>query len=144
MFNLIRRAPYSVPSLVICMTLCACTPEPKREETTVVVSPAYWRMNPSVTRTDAEALAILASDIQTAQDGASEGEALQRLHQWEVDHNLTYKVQAIRVDNNALIASPSTYPYPVRIDVSIYRQSTPVYSFSFVPRDNRNLTLMGE
>jgi hypothetical protein len=138
---------FLIAFLIGAMGLVGCTPQPKEMETTtttVVASPEYWRMNPSVARTDEEALAILANDIQTARDSASEGDAIQRLHQWEADHNLTYQVQAVRLDAEAVIASPSTYPYPVRVDVSVFRQTRPVYHFSFVPRNNRNLALMGE
>ena len=100
-------------------------------------------MNPSVAKSDEEALAILVNDIQYASGGAAEGDAIQRLHQYETEHNLTYKVQATRIDTDTPVASPSTYPYPVRIDVSVFRQERPVYNFSFVPRDNRNLALLG-
>ena len=65
------------------------------------------------------------------------------LHQYETEHNLTYKMQATRIDTDRWSPRRARIPSPVRVDVAVFRQERPDYNYSFVPRDNRNLTLLG-
>ena len=82
--------------------------------------------------------------VQRAKTPAEEADALQGLHQYESDHGLTYVVHTVRSYDNAPIASASVGNQPVRADVTIQRGRQVVKTFSFVPRDNRNLALLGE
>lgn len=132
-------------SLLGCALLAGCYHGPRDEEstTTVVVHrpPSVYVAPP---RDDAEAIQRLATEIQVARDAGVEADALQRLHKYETDHNLTYQVQTTRIDTNTIVRSGSVQPYPIRVDVTVFKAQLPLYTFSFVPRDNRNLAILGE
>jgi hypothetical protein len=82
--------------------------------------------------------------VQRAKTPAEEADALQHLHQYESDHGLTYVVHTVRTYDNAPVTSASVANQPVRADVTIQRGRQVVKTFSFVPKDNRNLALLGE
>jgi hypothetical protein len=42
-----------------------------------------------------------------------------------------------------VIDHPTAAPFPVTTQVTLYRGQTPFYSFTFIPKDNRNLALIG-
>jgi hypothetical protein len=103
---------------------------------------------PSVTETrittqDGNDLQRLARRIITAQTSTDEANALQALSDYEKANNLTYQTQVVRLDTNTIVSSGSVQPYPLRVDVYIFKGQVGTYSFSFVPRDNRNLALLG-
>jgi hypothetical protein len=126
--------------LSLALVLGGCAPAHRTEERTAIVSTVYT----TPPRNDTEAIQRFAMQLQTAPDATTEAEVLRNLHQYEVDHNLTYKVQAVRLDTNTPVAAPATHPYPIRVDVQIFKGEIPLYTISFVPRDNRNAALLGE
>jgi hypothetical protein len=82
--------------------------------------------------------------VQTATTPAAEADAIRALRQWEVKNNFTYTIHAVRVADNAAVNEPSASGQPVSVTVTIFRGRDVVRTFSFVPKDNRNLTLLGE
>jgi hypothetical protein len=122
---------------VMACLLAGCTQH--RTETTTVTTVRETRPAES-SRPD---LDQLVTNVQSAPDGPSEAAALKRLHDWLADHHLTYwrfaKVQRTGDPD----ASPSQSTQPLIVTVSIYQGELPVRDFSFVPRDNRNLTMLG-
>jgi hypothetical protein len=119
-----------------------CAPTPKKEETTTtIVRQTIYTAPP---RDDTEAMQRFVTRLQSAQDASQEYHALQDIHDFQTDHNLTYRVQTVRLDTNTIVKSGSTQPYRLRVDVSVFKGNQSVYDFSFVPLDNRNLTLLGE
>ena len=97
-----------------------------------------------VVESESDALGRLVSDVQTAQTAQEEGEALRRLRKYETDHGLTYATRSFRTYDNAVVEDPSVSREPVRTEVTIFRGRDTVRTFQFVPKDNRNLALMGE
>jgi hypothetical protein len=91
-----------------------------------------------------ESLDRLISDVQTAPTAREEAEALRRLRKYESDHGLTYATRSFRTYDNAAVADPSVSRDPVRTEVTIFRGRDTLKTFQFVPKDNRNLTVMGE
>ena len=92
----------------------------------------------------AASLDRLISDVQTAKTAQEEAEALRRLRKYESDHGLTYATRSFRTYDNAAVADPSVSRDPVRTEVTIFRGRDTVSTFQFVPKDNRNLAVMGE
>ena len=129
-------------AMQIALGLSGCK-QPAEEPPTAVDS-AYWRVNPNPNLTTSDTLSLLVREIQGAPDVAAEASAIQRLHDWEAEKGLTYQVSGVRVDTNRPVESISAQPYLVRVDVSIFRGQAPIYNFSFVPRDNRNVALLGK
>jgi hypothetical protein len=91
-----------------------------------------------------DALGRLISDVQTAQSAPEEAEALRRLRKYETDNGLTYATRSFRTYDNAVVADPSVSRDPVRTEVTIFRGRDTLRTFQFVPRDNRNLSALGE
>ena len=83
-------------------------------------------------------------DVQNAADGPSQATALNRLHVWMADRQLTY---SCRVENantgQALPQGASTAAFPTRATVSIIDRGQPFRDFGFNCRDNRNLEILG-
>ena len=94
--------------------------------------------------TQANDLESLVANVQTARTPQEEADALRRLRKYESDNGLTYTVRTFRTYDSAPVTDPSVRPDPVRADVTIFRGRDAVRSFSFNPKDNRNLALMGE
>jgi hypothetical protein len=86
----------------------------------------------------------LARAIQTAPDAIAEAQAIERLRQFEKIHNMTYTIQTTRLDLNRQIDDASATNLPIRADLSVFQGQRPVYNFSFTPKDNRNLALLGQ
>jgi hypothetical protein len=82
--------------------------------------------------------------IHAARTPAAEADAIRNLRKWEIANGFTYTIRNVRTDTNMPIDDPSATNVPVRSDVTIYRGREVVRSFSFFPRDNRNLALFGE
>jgi len=97
-----------------------------------------------VVETETDALGQLVSDVQTAQTAQQEAEALRRLRKYESDHGLTYATRSFRTYDNVSVNDPSVSRDPVRTEVTIFRGRDTLRTFQFVPKDNRNLSLMGE
>ena len=97
-----------------------------------------------VIESESDALGRLVSDVQTAQTAQEEAEALRRLRKYETDHGLTYATRSFRTYDNAVVNDPSVSRDPIRTEVTIFRGRDTVRTFQFVPKDNRNLAVMGE
>lgn len=134
--GLIRLMVLSAVPAVICT---GCAPTHRVEEKTTVIRTVYT----TPPRDDNEALQRFAMQLHMAPDARTEAEVLQNLRQYEADHNLTYKMQAVRLDTNTAVASPAMNPYPIRVDLQIFKGEIPLYTISFIPRDNQNVALLG-
>ena len=96
-------------------------------------------------RSEAETLADLAREIQTVPDGIAEAAAIERLRKFQRDNGLTYQLTTMRTDTGTAVEGASALrAVPLQTTISIYRGRQPVYSLSFVPKDNRNLALLGQ
>src|SRR5205814_3439275 len=82
--------------------------------------------------------------IQSAPTPAAEADAIRSLRQWEISNRMTYRIRTIRTEDNAVIDAASVKNQPFRAHVTIYRGREVVRTFSFIPKDNRNLVLFGE
>jgi len=143
MIKQIKKIKWLIPGVISVAAMAGCQDETKPQQPAAIPA-AYWRTGPEAAKSDQEALGMLATDVQVARDGLSESEALQRLNKWEAEHNMIYQIKAVRLDTGMAVATPSVHPYPIRVDVSVFRGAQPIYNFSFVPRDNRNVVLLGE
>ena len=139
MTNVLRRVMIGLGVVSVCL-MFGCQPR-ERRETTVVLPPDP--VPPSAPR-EASRLRDLAMDVQTPRDPYEEAEAIKRLRAYLAQNNLTYTARAVRADSDAVVESPATSTAPVRITVEVFRGREPLYTFTFVPRDNRNLTLLGQ
>lgn len=90
---------------------------------------------------DADAL-ILA--VQSARTPQAEADALRRLREHMTDNGLTYDARTFRQLDNTPVEVASVQGQQVRAQVTLYRGRDVVRTFVFVPKDNRNLTLLGE
>src|SRR5947209_7600234 len=120
--------------------LAGCHSEGTTHRTETVTRTEVVTESPS--RARAELLEDLADDVKQARDSVAEGDALRRLRAYAADHKLTYTFNAYRADTDKKVEAPSTAGEPVRVELSFFRASQPLYSFIFVPRDNRNLQLI--
>jgi len=91
-----------------------------------------------------DSLDRLISDVQTAKTPEAEAEALRRLRKSETTNGYTYATRSFRTYDNAVVADPSVSRDPVRTEVTIFRGRDTLRTFQFVPKDNRNLAVMGE
>jgi hypothetical protein len=101
------------------------------------------RPESSSIRHEANTLDDYAGAVQTARTPTEEADAIRNLRQYEVNNGLTYQMQAVRVADNVPVKEPSASGQPVTVTVTIYRGRDVVKTFSFVPKDNRNLLLFG-
>jgi hypothetical protein len=98
---------------------------------------------PSRARTEAEHIRDDALAIQNSRDRIEEAAAIRRLNDYLADRNLTFNVAGQRALDDAQVQSLSASPDRLRVRVDVFRGQQPVQSFTFIPRDNRNLTLLG-
>ncbi len=94
-------------------------------------------------RREADSLDNYAAAIQAAKTPTQEADAIRSLRQYEVRNGLTYTISAVRVADNVPVKEPSASGQPVTVTVTIYRGRDVAKTFSFVPKDNRNLALFG-
>jgi hypothetical protein len=132
-------ARLSVLCALVVVICAGCAPTQRVEEKTTVIRTVYT----APPRDDTEALQRFAMQLHMANDARTEAEVLRNLRQYEADHNLTYKMQAVRLDTNTVVASPAMNQYPIRVDLQIFKGEIPLYTISFVPRDNQNVALLG-
>ena len=99
---------------------------------------------PAPIRSEAQVLADLANDVQTAPDTVAEGAALKRLQAWMADRGETFQLEARQAESGTPVREPSTRTEVLRSHVTVFRGQQPIYDFTFVPRDNRNLALLGQ
>ena len=116
--------------------------QPRQQRPTVVLPPS--ESVPRSAPREAERLHDLALDVQTPRDRYEEAEAIKRLRAYLSQNNLTYTTRAVRTDADTVVESPATSAAPVRVTMEIFRGREPLYTFTFVPRDNRNLALLGQ
>jgi len=95
-------------------------------------------------RAESDSVDGIARSVTAAPDAAAEADALRRLHRYAADHGLTYTVRTVRVADNVEIKSASVGGQQVTALVTLFHGRDVVRTFSFVPRDNRNLALLGE
>ena len=139
---------------MLCLTagalvlVAGCKSQDKATTVTSTPSERTRQMDrPSYTVTvesQADSIDTLVANVQTAKTPQQEADALRRLRKYESDNGLTYTVRTFRTYDNAPVIDPSVRPDPVRAEVTIFRGRDTVRSFSFNPRDNRNLAVMGE
>jgi hypothetical protein len=85
----------------------------------------------------------LAQGIQRAPTARDEADALKRLQRWAADHKMTYETRSVRAGGVDVIEHPTAAPFPVNTRVTIFKGQEPFYTFTFTPRDNANLVLIG-
>jgi hypothetical protein len=85
----------------------------------------------------------LAQEIQRAPTARDEADALKHLQRWAADHKMTYETRSVRAGGVEVIEHPTAAPFPVNTRVTIFKGQEPVYTFTFTPRDNANLVLIG-
>lgn len=91
----------------------------------------------------ADELDGIVDSLNRASTPAEEADALRKLHKYETDHGLTYTVKAIRMSDGKVIPAASVSTDPLTVNVTILRQQEVIRRFSFQPRDNANLALLG-
>jgi hypothetical protein len=139
MTNVLRRVTIGL-GVVSVSLMFGCQPRERRETTVVLPSDP---VPPSAPR-EADRLRDLALDVQTPRDPYEESEAIKRLRAYLAQNNLTYTTRAVRADSDAVVESPATSKAPVRVTMEVFRGREPLYTFTFVPRDNRNLAQLGQ
>jgi hypothetical protein len=135
----LRRATIVLSAASVSLT-CACQPRERREPTVVLPSDP---VSPSAPR-EADRLRDLAVAVQTPRDAYAEADAIKRLRAYLAQNNLTYTTRAVRAESDTLVESPATSVAVVRVTMEVFRGREALYTFTFVPRDNRNLALLGQ
>lgn len=95
-------------------------------------------------RREADTVNDRIAAVQGAKSPVDEAEALRQLRKYETDHGLTYTVRTFRTFDGTEVPGSSLASQPVRAQVTIYRGREVLQSFNFIPRDNRNLAILGE
>lgn len=113
------------------------------ESTGATPPPPNRDTQPRAIRSEVDELTDLAREVRLAPDAIAEGAALKRLQAWQAEHGTTFTLDAVRVDADTRVVDPSTSGERLRAGITIYRGQQPIYDFSFVPKDNRNLALLG-
>ena len=81
--------------------------------------------------------------IQEARSPQQEADALRALRKHMTDNGLTYQTRTFRVADGSPVQVASAQGQMVRAEVTLYRGREVVRTFQFVPKDNRNLALLG-
>jgi len=117
------------------------TPPPPREttETETTVTRSQSRA-----RTEAEQIRDYALAIQNSRDRIEEAANIQRLNDYLAQRDLTFTVNGERALDYTKVQNLSSSPDRLKVRMDIYRGQQPIQSFTFIPRDNRNLTLIGQ
>jgi len=122
---------------LLTLFLIGCTHRRIETETVTTVRETPVAQQPPLPQIDQ-----IIFDVQNAPAGESQADALRRMHKWMADHRMTFHVTVQNMEGQA-VSSPSTAWFPVRATVSIIDRDQPYRDFVFVPRDNRNLTILG-
>lgn len=96
----------------------------------------------AVMRAQQATLQGYANNIVNARDRDSQLAALRQLWKFMRDHNYTYQIQATRLSDNTVVATPATSNEPLRVTMSIYEANRKLYDFQFQPMNNADLTSM--
>lgn len=131
-----RLSPAVLLATVSCLFIgCRNDPEPNPPPQNVSLREARAE------RRDARSLAL---DVQSAADAPTEADALRRLRQEMLREGYTYEIRTYGLESGRLLEAGSVTDAPVRTEVQIFRGREPVHSFAFIPKDNRNLALLGQ
>lgn len=125
-----------VSSVIGCQASVDTRPPPRATDNS---APSERRV-----RTDAENIRDDALAIQNSRDRIEEAAALRRLSEYLGDRNLTFNVTGQRALDDGRVQALSASPDRLRVRVDVYRGQQPIQSFTFIPQDNRNLTLLGQ
>ena len=99
---------------------------------------------PKVTHGDSDDVRDLATAVQTAPDAVAEAAALRKLQRYAAKERYTYTVNTYLVSSGERVRSATVSTAPIRVEMSIYRADQPVHTFSFIPRDNRNIEIIAK
>lgn len=80
-----------------------------------------------------------AAEIRSAPDATTEAAALERFRDWAAGKGYTYVVRALRTNGPGEVPNPTGQTMPIRVEVAVYQAQRPIHTFSFIPRDNRNI-----
>src|SRR3954468_3633536 len=86
----------------------------------------------------------LIQNVQSAKSPQAEADALRALRKYETEQGMTYTVRSVDRDTGRAVAGPTVSSSPMRTEVSLFRGRDLVRTFSFLPKDPRNLALLGE
>ena len=128
-----------VMSMILVALTSACRPRERR--TTVVLPPEPV---PPHAPGEVDRLRTLALRVQTPRDRFDEADAVKDLRAFLSRNEMTYTVRATRTDADAPVEAPAMSATPVRVVMEIFRGRESLYTFAFVPLDNRNLALLGQ
>ncbi len=130
-------------AVVLAITLLALTSacRPRERRTMVVLPPEPV---PPHAPGEVERLRTLALRVQTPTDKYDEATAIKDLRSYLARNDMTYTIRATRPDADAPVEAPAASATPVRVVMEIFRGRESLYTFAFVPIDNRNLALLGQ
>jgi len=123
------------------LTLVGCTRY--REETTTVTVREPVAPAPAPVARGPITVDELILAVQQAGDPRSEADALNQLHNWMSNHLMTYDVRVTDLRTGAVVRGPSAVTERVQTTVTIMDRTKPYRDFVFIPRDNRNLEILG-
>src|SRR5687768_6673495 len=127
--------------LIGCRASVETSPPP---DTTIVETETVVRGAPSRTRSEAEHIRDYALAIQNSRDRIEEAANIRRLADYLADRDLLFTVTGERAIDYSRVEGLSTSPDRLRVRVDVFRGQQPIQSFTFIPRDNRNLSLLGQ
>ncbi|MBC8109168.1 MAG: hypothetical protein H7Z14_21455 [Anaerolineae bacterium] len=134
--QMLRIGWIALLGIVGCQASVDTRPAPRAREN---VAPSETRV-----RSEAERIRDYALDIQNARDRIEEAAAIRRLNEYLADRNLTFSVTGQRAVDDARVQTLSASTDRLRVRVDTFRGQEPIQSFTFIPQDNRNLTLLGQ
>jgi hypothetical protein len=134
-----RRAVVLSMILVVVALASACRPRERR--TTVVLPPEPV---PPHAPSEVDRLRTLTLRVQTPRDRFDEADAIKDLRAFLSRNDMTYTIRATRTDSDTPVEAPAMSATPVRVVMEIFRGRESLYTFAFVPRDNRNLAMLGQ
>jgi hypothetical protein len=136
------RSNHVVVSLLLVL-ITGCGSQTTRTTTTTVETRRGESVESPRTGTTAT-LDGLVANVQSARNAQQEADALRALRDYETQQGMTYAVRTVNRDTGEAVAGPTMSSTPLRTEVSIFRGRDLVRTFSFLPKDPRNLALLGE
>jgi hypothetical protein len=97
----------------------------------------------AVVRNENNQLQLLGERIAGAPDAIAEAEAIRQLREYLVSHRLLYRTNTVRYADGTPVTGAPARNEQVRADVQILRGEQTISNFSFIPKDNHNLALLG-